>query len=67
MAIGYAADPARMAEAVKERDLTPRQRRRLSKFVFAGYWGQPSSLALQRDTRQPRWHEENVRAAMKSP
>ena len=49
MAIGYAADPARMAEALKERDLTPRQRKRLSKFVFTGQWGKSSSLALSRD------------------
>ena len=52
MAIGYAADPARMSEALKERDLTPRQRKRLSKFVFTGQWGQPSSLALPRDSSQ---------------
>jgi nitroreductase len=49
MAIGYAADPARISEATRERDLTPRQRKRLSKFVFTGQWGQPSSLALPRD------------------
>lgn len=49
MAIGYAADPARLPEALRERDLTPRQRKRLSKFVFTGEWGKPSPLALARD------------------
>ena len=50
MAIGYKADPAKLADALKERDLTPRQRRPLGKFVFAGQWGQPSPLVLKRDT-----------------
>ena len=49
MAIGYKADPATMPAALKERDLTPRQRKRLSKFVFTGQWGQTSPLVLQRD------------------
>ena len=49
MAIGYADDPARMADALIERDLTPRQRKCLSKFVFTGQWGQPSPLGLNRD------------------
>jgi nitroreductase len=50
MAIGYKADPARLPEALKERDLVPRQRRPLGKFVFTGQWGQPSPLVLKRDT-----------------
>jgi nitroreductase len=49
MAIGYKADPARLADALKERDLAPRQRRPLGKFVFTGRWGQPSPLVLKRD------------------
>ena len=49
MAIGYKADPAKLPEALRERDLTPRQRKRLSKFVFTGQWGQPSPLGLNRD------------------
>ncbi len=49
MAIGYKADPATLPEALRERDLTPRQRKRLSKFVFTGQWGQPSALVLKRD------------------
>jgi hypothetical protein len=50
MAIGYKADPAKLPEALKERDLAPRQRKPLSEFVFAGRWGQPSPLMLKRDT-----------------
>lgn len=49
MAIGYKADPATLSDALKQRDLTPRQRKRLSKFVFTGQWGQPSSLTLKSD------------------
>ncbi|MBI5383329.1 MAG: nitroreductase family protein [Verrucomicrobia bacterium] len=49
MAIGYKADPATLPDALKERDLSPRQRKPLSKFVFTGQWGQPSPFALQRD------------------
>src|ERR1022692_3674838 len=50
MAIGYKADPAKLPEALKERDMAPRQRRPLVKFVFTGQWGQPSPLVLKRDT-----------------
>jgi nitroreductase len=50
MAIGYKADPAKLPDALKERDLAPRQRKPLSKFVFTGQWGQPSPLGLKRDT-----------------
>lgn len=46
MAIGYKADPAKLSDALKERDLAPRQRKRLSKFVFTGLWGRPSPLVL---------------------
>src|ERR1039457_5237906 len=50
MAIGYKADPAKLPDALKERDLTLRQRKPLCKFVFTGHWGQPSPLVLKRDT-----------------
>jgi nitroreductase len=50
MAIGYKADPAKLADALKERDLAPRQRKPLNKSVFTGQWGQPSPLVLKRDT-----------------
>ncbi len=46
LAIGYKADPASLPDALKERDLTPRQRKPLSEFVFAGKWGDPSPLVL---------------------
>jgi nitroreductase len=49
MAIGYKADPAKLPDALKERDLAPRQRKPLGKFVFTGQWGKPSPLGLKRD------------------
>jgi nitroreductase len=45
IAIGYAADPAHLPDAVKERDLTPRKRKPLSDFVFTGQCGRPAPLA----------------------
>jgi nitroreductase len=50
MAVGYKADPAKLPDALKERDLAPRQRKPVSKFVFAGQWGQPSPLVLKPHT-----------------
>jgi nitroreductase len=50
LAIGYKADPAKLPDALKERDLAPRQRKPLSEFVFTGQWGQPSLLVPKRDT-----------------
>ena len=44
MAIGYKADPALMPDELKERDLTPRQRKPLKDFVFANQWGKTSPL-----------------------
>ena len=49
MAIGYKADPATLPDALKERDLAPRQRKPLNEFVFTGQWGQPSPLVLKHD------------------
>ena len=49
LAIGYKADPAKLSDALRERDLTPRQRKPLGKFVFTGKWGQSSPLVLKRD------------------
>jgi nitroreductase len=48
MAIGYKADPAKLPDALKERDLAPRQRKPLSEFVFTGQWGQPSPVVPKR-------------------
>jgi nitroreductase len=50
LAIGYQADPATLPDALKERDLAPRQRKPLKEFVFAGHWAKPSPLVLKRDT-----------------
>jgi nitroreductase len=47
MAIGYKADPAKLPDALKERDLASRQRKSLSEFLFTGRWGNPSPLALK--------------------
>ena len=49
MAIGYRADPDKLPDALKERDLKPRQRKPLDKFVFTGQWGQSSPFVLKRD------------------
>jgi nitroreductase len=49
MAIGYKADPSKLPEALKERDLGPRQRKPLNQFVFTGKWGQPSPVVLKRE------------------
>jgi nitroreductase len=48
LAIGYRGDPAALPDALKERDLRPRQRKPLSQFVFSGKWGHPSPLVLKR-------------------
>jgi nitroreductase len=50
MAIGYRADPADLADALQKRDLTPRQRKHLSKFVFTGHWGRPLPLVVKDDS-----------------
>ena len=50
LAIGYQADPAILPDALRERDLTPRQRKPLGKFVFTGKWGQSSPFVLKHDT-----------------
>jgi nitroreductase len=44
LAIGYKADPAKLPDALKQRDLTPRERKPLPQFVFADRWGNPSPL-----------------------
>jgi nitroreductase len=49
LAIGYKADPATLPDALKERDLAPRERKPLNEFVFTGLWKQPSPLVLNRD------------------
>lgn len=44
MAIGYPADPLTLPDALKERDLAPRQRKPLREFVFSGKWKNPAPL-----------------------
>jgi nitroreductase len=44
MAIGYEGDPMTLPDALKERDLMPRQRKPLEQFVFSGKWGNTSPL-----------------------
>ena len=50
MAIGYKADPTKLPDALRERDMAPRQRKPLNKFVFTGRWGHPMPLALKSAT-----------------
>jgi nitroreductase len=45
LAIGYAAEPSELPEKYKERDQSPRQRKRLDEFVYSGAWGTASPLA----------------------
>lgn len=42
LAIGYASEPDDLPENLKQRDLTPRQRKPLSEFIFSGQWGSTS-------------------------
>ena len=49
MAIGYKSDLTHLPNAQSERDLTPRERKHVSKFVFTGHWGNSSPLGLNSD------------------
>lgn len=44
LAIGYAGDPGALPQALRDRDLAPRQRMRLAEFVFGGQWGNAATL-----------------------
>jgi nitroreductase len=44
LAIGYRGDPSALPEALRQRDLAPRQRKPIRDFVFGGAWGKPSPL-----------------------
>lgn len=44
IAIGYPADPDQLDPETRQRDTTPRTRRKLREFVFSGLWGNPSDL-----------------------
>ena len=45
LAIGYLGSPDALPEAYRKRDLSPRQRKPLVEFVFAGQWGTTADLA----------------------
>jgi nitroreductase len=45
IAVGYPGDPAVLPDRLRERELTPRNRRPISDFVFSEQWGQTSLLA----------------------
>jgi nitroreductase len=42
LAIGYRGDSSQLPDALKARDLAPRQRKSLNQFVFTGSWGNPA-------------------------
>jgi nitroreductase len=44
LAIGYRADPDRLADPHRTRDRTPRTRHPLREFVFSGSWGSPAAI-----------------------
>jgi nitroreductase len=46
LAIGYAGDPGKLPEKLRERDLAPRTRRPLEEFVFGERWGKPAAMIL---------------------
>jgi nitroreductase len=45
LALGYPGDPQSLPDALRERELQPRQRKPVSEFVFTGHWGKPAPLA----------------------
>jgi nitroreductase len=44
LALGYPGDPQSLPDALRERELQPRQRKPVSEFVFSGNWGKPAPL-----------------------
>ena len=44
IAIGYPGDPEFLPDALRQRELEPRQRKPLDSFVFTGAWGKPSPI-----------------------
>lgn len=45
IAVGYPGDPDELPAPLKGRELSPRTRRELSEFVFAGEWGKAAHVA----------------------
>ena len=44
LAIGYAAEPNSLPDALRQRDIAPRQRKPLAEFVYGGKWGETSEI-----------------------
>lgn len=44
LAIGYQGNSTTLPDALKERDLMPRQRKPIAQFVFSEAWGNPALL-----------------------
>ncbi len=49
IALGYQGDPQILSEKLQQRELTPRSRKPLEKFVFSGGWNQASPLVTSQD------------------
>jgi hypothetical protein len=47
LAIGYKGDPAKLPDALKQRNRATRQRKPVTQFVFTGEWGQASPAVLK--------------------
>jgi nitroreductase len=44
MALGYPGDPSALPDQLRARELSPRERKSLTSFVFSGQWGQTSPI-----------------------
>ena len=44
IALGYPGNPETLPERLRQRELAPRERKPLTKFVFSGRWGRTSPL-----------------------
>ncbi|GAA6615483.1 nitroreductase family protein [Scytonema sp. NUACC26] len=49
IALGYIGDPKTLSERLVQRELAPRTRKPLEKFVFSGGWNQVSPLVIGQD------------------
>ena len=49
IALSYQGDPQTLSEKLQQRELTPRSRNPLEKFVFSGAWNQASPLVTSQD------------------
>lgn len=47
LAIGYPTNPDVLPDGYRQRDLAPRQRKKLSEFVFEGNWGTASGVVTK--------------------